>query len=331
MGNKVASFLQSGKMSKKWRLLNLGEVPWKRTQSIYHALALVQEELKTPNTLIMIWPDRPFVCIGLHQIIDISIDLENTSSMNLPYIRRACGGGAVYLNRDQIFYQIICNEKEYPKEMLEFYELFLNPVVETYKHFGIPAQFVPVNDVVAEDRKVSGNGAVTFNSSRVLVGNFILDFPAKNMSKILKVPEEKFRDKIASTLEERMGSFRYFLKELPSREEIIEEYIANFEKKLNIELIHGKLLQEEIDKISEIEDLYDTEDWLYYVEKTGREMYQQKIKSGTYFTSIVKKLPGGLINLFLHFDENEIKDVIISGDFSLNPPFVLHEIGRAHV
>ena len=313
-------------MSKKWRLLNLGEVPWKRTQSIYHALALTQEELKTPNTLIIIWPDKPFVCIGLHQIIDTSIDLENITSMNLPYIRRACGGGSVYLNNEQIFYQIICEEKEYPKEMLEFYKLFLTPVVETYKHFGIPAQFVPVNDVVADNRKISGNGSVTFNSSRVLVGNFILDFPAKNMSKILKVPEEKFRDKIASTLEERMGSFKYFLKNIPSKGEIIKEYIVNFEKKLNIELMEGELLQEEIDKIKEIDNLYDTDDWLYYVERTGRETYQQKIKSGTYFTSVIKKLPGGLINLFLHFDGDKIKDVIISGDFSLNPPFILHEI-----
>lgn len=313
-------------MSKKWRLLNLGEVPWKRTQSIYHALALVQEELKTPNTLIIIWPDKPFVCIGLHQIIDTSIDLENITSMNLPYIRRACGGGSVYLNNEQIFYQIICREKEYPKEMQEFYELFLEPTVETYKHFDIPARFVPVNDIVAENRKISGNGAVTYNSSKVLVGNFILDFPAQNMSKILKVPDEKFRDKIASTLEERMGSFSYFLNKIPTREEIIREYTANFEKRLNITLIEGELLQEEIDKISEIEDLYDTEEWLYYVEKTGKETYQQKIKSGTYFTSVIKKLPGGLINLFLHFDDDKLQDVIISGDFSLNPPFVLNKI-----
>jgi lipoate-protein ligase A len=313
-------------MLKEWRLLNLGEVPWKRTQSIYHALALVQEELKTPNTLIIIWPNKPFVCIGLHQIIDTSIDLKNILSMNLPYIRRACGGGSVYLNNEQIFYQIICREKEYPKDMQEFYKLFLAPAVKTYRHFDIPAQFVPVNDIVADNRKISGNGAVTYNNSKVLVGNFIIDFPAQNMSKILKVPDEKFRDKIASTLEERMGSFRYFLNKIPSREEIISEYIVNFEKKLTIKLIEGELLQEEIDKIQEIENLYDTDDWLYYVEKTGRETYQQKIKSGTYFTSIIKKLPGGLINLFLHFDEDKLQDIIISGDFSLNPPFVLHEI-----
>ncbi len=313
-------------MSKEWRLLNLGEVPWKRTQSIYHALALVQEELKTPNTLIIIWPNEPFVCIGLHQIIDTSIDLENITSMNLPYIRRACGGGSVYLNNEQIFYQIICREKGYPKEMQEFYELFLDPTVETYRHFDIPAQFVPVNDIIAENRKISGNGAVTYNNSKVLVGNFILDFPAQNMSKILKVPDEKFRDKIASTLEERMGSFSCFLDKIPLKEEIIREYVANFEKRLDINLIEGELLQEEIDKIKEIEDLYDTDDWLYYVERTGKETYQQKIKSGTYFTSVIKKLPGGLINLFLQFDEDKLQDIIISGDFSLNPPFVLHEI-----
>ena len=59
---------------KEWRLLNLGEIPWQRTQSIYHALALTQTKLSTPDTLIVNWPNNPFVCIGLHQIVDLVIE-----------------------------------------------------------------------------------------------------------------------------------------------------------------------------------------------------------------------------------------------------------------
>ena len=113
----------SGIMAEEWRLLNLGKIPWIRTQSIYHAVALLQEELKTPNTLIINWPDSPFVCIGLHQVIEISVDLANIAKLNLPYVRRACGGGSVYLNDDQLFYQIICRENEYPSKLQKFYYL----------------------------------------------------------------------------------------------------------------------------------------------------------------------------------------------------------------
>jgi len=313
---------------KEWRLLNLSEIPWQRTQSIYHALALMQEELSTPNTLIINWPSEPFVCIGLHQIVDLAIELDYLKKMNIPFLRRSCGGGSVYLDQDQIFYQIICSEKEYSMKLEEFYRFFLSPAVKTYQFFKIPARYNPINDVVANGRKISGNGAVSFGDSRVLVGNFIFNFPLKMMSKILKVPYEKFRDKIAKSLEERMGSFNLFLEEVPKKDEVIEKYIQLFEKEINIKLIESTLLKEEIEKIEEIENLYTQKNWKYYVEKEGNELFQQKIKSETYFTYIERKFEGGLLQLFIHFEEKKLAEIIISGDFSIDPPFILHKLEK---
>jgi len=313
-------------MTAEWRLLNLSELPWMRSQSIYHAVSLVQDKLQTPNTLIITWPDQPFVCIGLHQIIDQSVELDFLSSNNLPYVRRATGGGSVYLDSNQIFYQIICRTEEYAESTSEFYKKFLEPVVQTYRDFTIPAEYSPINDIVADNRKISGNGAVTFGSSRVLVGNFIFDFPAQEMSKILKVPEEKFRDKIAKSLEERMGSFSYFLDSIPSKEEVIGKYLENFQNSLEIELYPGSLLKEEQKKLAELEQLYMENEWMYYVEKSGDEIFQQKIKSGTYFTLGNKKFQGGLVQIFLNSENNKIKELVISGDFTISPPYTVKEL-----
>ncbi|MFW9852460.1 MAG: hypothetical protein ACFFDS_05935, partial [Candidatus Thorarchaeota archaeon] len=79
---------------KEWRLLNLAKIPWQRTQSIYHALALIQAELSTPNTLIINWPSKPFVSIGLHQVIDLVIETDYLEKNNIPFLRRSCGGGS---------------------------------------------------------------------------------------------------------------------------------------------------------------------------------------------------------------------------------------------
>ncbi|MHA1953497.1 MAG: lipoate--protein ligase family protein [Candidatus Heimdallarchaeaceae archaeon] len=310
-------------MSTEWRLLNLGEIPWLRSQSIYHALAIIQDRLQTPNTLIINWPNRPFVCIGLHQIVENSVELSFLRDQELPLVRRACGGGSVYLDQNQVFYQLICNQREYPQQLREFYEFFLQPVIETYREFNIPAQYSPVNDIIAEGRKISGNGAVSFGISRVLVGNFIFDFPAKEMSQILKVPEEKFRDKIANTLEERMGSFDFFLSEIPSKQEVISKYIENFQTILNVELVPDKLSEEEKKEIRKLDNQYIENQWLYYVEGEGDEILQQKIKSGTYFIFNEIKLQGGLFQIFAHFEDDHIADIILSGDFSISPPFIL--------
>ena len=313
---------------KEWRLLNLAEIPWQRTQSIYHALALTQDEFTTPNTLIINWPNKSFVCIGLHQIIDLVIETDYLEKENIPFLRRSCGGGSVYLDSNQVFYQIICKEKEFPMNLEEFYKFFLKPVVKTYQYYKIPAQYAPINDIVASGRKISGNGAVTFGNSRVLVGNFIFKFPSEKMSKILKVPDEKFRDKIAKSLEERMGSFSLFLEKIPKKEEVVKKFIQYFEKELKIKLIEKPLLKEELAKIEEIEELYTQKKWIYYVEKKGDEFFQQKIKSGTYFTYIERKFEAGLLQLFVHFDQKKLVDIAISGDFSINPPFILHELEK---
>ena len=78
-----------------WRLLDLKGLPGIRTQSIWHALALVQNEQYLPNTLIISWPKSPVVCVGLHQIVDLSIEKEYVSKKNLEVVRRAGGGGSV--------------------------------------------------------------------------------------------------------------------------------------------------------------------------------------------------------------------------------------------
>ncbi len=313
---------------KEWRLLNLAEIPWQRTQSIYHAIALVQNELSTPNTLIINWPNKAFVCIGLHQIVDLVIESNYLEKRNIPFLRRSCGGGSVYLDQDQVFYQVICNGKEYPMKLGEFYKFFLFPVVSTYQFFNIAAEYSPINDIVANGRKISGNGAVSFGNSRVLVGNFIFNFPSKMMSKILRVPDEKFRDKIAKSLEERMGSFSSFLKKLPSKTDVVEKFIEFFEKEINVKLTEGTLLEEEIEKIEEIEALYRQKEWIYYVEREGDELFQQKIKTDTYFTYVERKFEGGLFQLFLQFDQKKLADITISGDFSINPPFILHKLEK---
>jgi lipoate-protein ligase A len=225
-----------------------------------------------------------------------------------------------------VFYQLICKKTDYQQNLREFYEYFLTPTVTTYNYFGIAAKYSPINDIVANGRKISGNGTVTYEKSRILVGNLIFSFPSKEMSEILKVPEEKFRDKVASSLEERMGSFSHFLDKTPSKNDVVENYLDNFQEDLQIKLVEGSITFEEQNKLQEIMQLYQEEDWLYYVEKDRRDLFQQKIKGDTYFTHTDRKFPGGLLQLFIHFDEGKIAEIIISGDFSLSPPDILEDL-----
>jgi lipoate-protein ligase A len=48
-----------------------------------------------------------YVCIGYHQDAQQEIDLEFARHNTIPVIRREVGGGAVYLDGQQLFFQLI--------------------------------------------------------------------------------------------------------------------------------------------------------------------------------------------------------------------------------
>ena len=77
-----------------------------------------------------------------------------------------------------------------------------------YRRIGIQAEYKPINDVIVETRKISGTGVGEIRDCIVFVGNLIVDFNYDMMARILKVPDEKFRDKVHKTLTENLSTIR---------------------------------------------------------------------------------------------------------------------------
>jgi lipoate-protein ligase A len=194
---------------KIMKLYNLGKIR-EETQLIYHALAELGWE-----ALSLVSPATPYVCIGFHQDVQQEVDLAYCNAKNIPVFRRDVGGGAVYLDGDQLFFQLILHKDhpEVPKNKEIFYRKFLQPIINVYRRIGIPAAYKPVNDVLAGTKKISGTGVGEIGDCIVFVGNLIVDFNYEEMSKVLRVPDEKFRDKIHKTLKENLTTIRRELGE----------------------------------------------------------------------------------------------------------------------
>lgn len=87
------------------KLYDLGHVPWIESQLIYHAMPRLGME-----GILYIAPAMPYVCIGCHQDVEQDIDLDFCRAQGIPVFRRQIGRGRVYLDGDQIFYQIILHQ-----------------------------------------------------------------------------------------------------------------------------------------------------------------------------------------------------------------------------
>jgi lipoate-protein ligase A len=293
---------------------DLGHVPWLHSQLLYHAL---------PRTggagLILLAPATPYVCIGYHQDAAQEVDLDFCRERGIPVFRREVGGGAVYLDGRQLFYQLVL-PLEHPaaqgdKETI--YRRLLQPVARTYQAIGIPAEYKPINDIITGGRKISGNGAAEIADHLIVVGNLILDFNHEMMSRVLRVPDEKFRDKVFKTLSENLTTIRRELGSVPPEDELKAILIREFESVLG-PLLHAAMPAEVYATAEELSPLMTTDDWLMKRGKTSRER-GIRIQSGVSVLQRAHKARGGLIRALLVVREGRIADVELSGDFFFYP------------
>lgn len=184
-------------------LYDLGVVPWAETQLVYHALARLGRE-----ALVLCSPDRPYVSLGFHQDLTQELDLAHCRDRGLPLFRREVGGGAVYLDGQQIFWQLIL-KKDNPsvsKSREKFYRKFLGPVVAAYQAMGVSARYQYINDVAVGRRRISGTGAGEIGGCVVFVGNIMRGFDCAAMARVLKSPDQGFRDRFQSAMEANLTS-----------------------------------------------------------------------------------------------------------------------------
>jgi lipoate-protein ligase A len=307
------------------RVYNLGKVPWHESQIIYHALGYLGRE-----ALSLVSPATPYVCVGFHQDVEQEVDVSFCRANKIPIFRREVGGGAVYLDGNQLFYQLILRKDNplVPLKKEVFYRKFLEPVIRVYRKIGIPAEYKPINDLVTATHKISGTGAGEIGDCIVFVGNLILDFNYEMMARILKVPDEKFRDKIQKTMRDNLSTIR---RELGEKEASLwDEHRLNallveeYEKIVGPMEASGKdqALQRKIDDLG---TRMLSEAWLYQKGRqiSGREV---KIRAGVNVVHKVYKAQGGLIRADYEVRDGTLTSVRLSGDFFCYPEKAIEQL-----
>jgi len=307
---------------EQWRLIDLNYTDPYTAQTFYEAVAEAVHRNESPNTLILLQPDSPYACIGYHQDLEKELDMKYLKTEGLPAIRRSQGGGATYLDKDQVFYQIIFkNTKIIPRDINSMFEKLLQVTAETYRKLGVPATYKPLNDVVVNGRKISGNGAGQHESATILVGNIIQDLNYEKMANVLRVPNEKFRDKMKQSMQEWVTTLKRELGEFPPAEYIKSIYAQIFQELLGIKLIISTPTVTEF-KIftNETKPRHKSKEWLYMdaQQRDPQKGRTVKIAHGVKLVEIDFKA-GKLLRIRAEMDDNKINNIQIRGDYFIIP------------
>ena len=298
------------------RLLDLPPLPPLRSQTVYHAVGHALRP-GDADTIMLVSPNAPYVSIGRHQDLSREVDLDYTGAHGLPVIRREIGGGAVYLDGGQLFCQWIFHAAHLPATVEERFRLYIDALVRAYRALGIAAEHRPINDVHVAGRKIGGTGAARMSEAEVVVGSLMFDFDTATMARVLKVPSEKFRDKIFQSLTDYMTTMRRELGEPPPRERVVAAYLDACRQVLGREIVPGELRPAELALAAELDARFTSAEWM---EQSGGLMRAWvKIHEDVRVGEGVHKAPGGLIRCVARVRDERLDDVAFSGDFTARP------------
>jgi lipoate-protein ligase A len=307
----------------------LKNVSWQDSQLLYHAQPRLNRE-----ALNLLAPATPYVCIGMFQDLEQEVDVAYCRENDIPIFRREVGGGAVYLDGDQLFFQLVIHRENplVPEGgKLAFYRKFLEAPIEAYRALGIPAEYREVNDIVANDRKVSGTGAAEIGEYFVLVGNLIVDFDYETMARVLRVPDEKFRDKVYKTIRDNLSTVKREVESVPDRDELWSLMAEKFTDLLGPMEVMSSIdaaCRAEIDRLGE---RMLSDQWLRRSGRVREEGRDVRIRAGVDVRQRIHKAPGGLMRATVEVRDGRLASVAVSGDFFFYPADQLRELEMALV
>lgn len=192
------------------RLLNLGPLSAGHTQAIYHVLA---EQIGDTgqDTIVLCSTAEPYLCLGFHQIFESIFDVAACKQRNLPVYRRELGGGATYLDKNQIFYQCIFHHRSLPIMVKDIYAFALAAPVNALRRLGLNAELRDTNEIEVNRKRIAGTSGGRIGEATVIVGNLLFDFDFETMAAVWRTPTPAFRLLAGKAMRECMAA----LKTLP--------------------------------------------------------------------------------------------------------------------
>lgn len=298
------------------RLLDLDLCSYTESQVLYHAVADAMRP-GDRNTIILCRPERPYVCIGRHQELEREVDVEACRRMGLPIMRREVGGGAVFLDRGQVFFQLVWHPKDVPSRIQDAFEYFARGPVDCYRTLGVAgAQFHPVNDLQVSGRKIGGLGAASIGPGFVFVGSIIMSFDARAAASVLRIPDEKMRDKVVQTIDAYVSSLEKELGHPVPAPIVRKQLTAAFERALGARLVPGQLRPDERESYRRWVSKMRMRAWIDEVRLDREKEKPLRITGQVHMGHGVHKAPGGLVRVTLMIASGDVVEALVSGDFT---------------
>ena len=323
---------------EQWRFLEINWLTYAETAIYRPVLMRARSEGIVPDTVSFCTFPRPSMITTFFNDPEKDIDLHFCREKEITVFRTIASGGPIFGDTGYIF-TFLHLARDNPKVPLNAEKMFEKTLIGIAsgisEYFDVECRFRPLNDVEikCDDgiwRKI-GPSSCFYEEKAIQMGSGIqVKQPDVNLiASAITPPAQKFADKQASTIQERITYLEKLVGRSIDLKEIKEIYIKQIQRVFNVELVPGKLTEEERDYYRSMEKEYTSDE--FFMERSERRF--GKIPSDVVRRMIQFKVPEGpLIRIITLVKENKIWDLLISGAIHaspLRPTSPVHEIEKA--
>lgn len=255
------------------RVIDFGRVSALRSQTLWHALAY-GVSAGGPPTLSFMRPSHPYVGLGYHRRLE-EADIDACTAAGLPVFRRMVGGGVVYLDEHQQFFQISLPVAAVPRSREAALRRLLEPAVTAFRAVGVPAELDGEGEIVVGEAKICGHGAAQIDDAVVVVGNLIERFDHAAAARVLALPED-VREEVIRLME------RYVLATPADSAAFRAAATTAYAEALEMEAVSGMLSPYERERLFELDVRFRSPDWLRGPLGSAPPRPQVKIRAGVF-------------------------------------------------
>ncbi|HTX44116.1 MAG TPA: biotin/lipoate A/B protein ligase family protein [Methanocella sp.] len=185
-----------------WRVIGLNTYSGAENMAIDEAVSGMVAAGRSPPTMRFYRWSPGAVTIGCFQCINDEVDLDACQRRGIDFVRRRTGGGAVYHDPSgEVTYSVIAPESYFSKDIRESYREICACIVKGLSTLGISAAFRPINDVIVDNRKVSGSAQMRRHGVLTQHGTILYSLDRKTMFSVLKPSKLKLSDKPVDSFE----------------------------------------------------------------------------------------------------------------------------------
>lgn len=246
----------------------------------------------------ILWQNEPSIIIGRNQNPLEEINMGFVEENQIKVVRRISGGGAVYHDLGNLNFTFITEVKGGEKSD---FRVIAEPIIRILRQLGVDAMIMGRNDIIAQDKKISGNAQRLYKKRLMQHGTLLFDLDIDALANALTVSMDKIESKGIKSIRSRVGNIR----ELLNKDMTVDEFKSILHEKLS-----DGLQSEEIvltsDDLKKIEEAAKSKfmSWEWTYGETPQFNYRSD-----------KCFPTGKIGVLLQIKNGLIKSCTFYGDY----------------